>query len=100
MENEPVRKNTDTLMSDEGKEITLYRLHRGDLCMLSACCVLSAVTFDVFVDAEEDSRRCGQRACFCGSIAAESGHPHICVGNCGQLFFRCDVGDAAGFVYE
>ncbi len=43
------------IMSDEGKDITLYRLHRGDLCMLSASCVLEAVTFDVFVDVEEDS---------------------------------------------
>ena len=43
------------MMSEEGKDITLYRLHRGDLCMLSASCVLNAVTFDVFVDAEEDS---------------------------------------------
>lgn len=24
------------IMSDEGKDITLYRLHKGDLCMLSA----------------------------------------------------------------
>ncbi len=46
------------MMSDEGKDITLYRLHKGDLCMLSASCVLSAVTFDVFVDAEEDSECC------------------------------------------
>lgn len=46
------------IMSDEGKDITLYRLHKGDLCMLSASCVLSAVTFDVFVDAEEDSQCC------------------------------------------
>lgn len=42
------------IMSEEGKEITLYRLHKGDLCMLSASCVLEAVTFDVFVDAEEE----------------------------------------------
>lgn len=43
------------LLSDEGKEITLYRLHKGDVCMLSASCVLHAITFDVFVDAESDS---------------------------------------------
>ncbi len=46
------------IMSEEGKDITLYRLHKGDLCMLSASCVLSAVTFEVFVDAEEDSQCC------------------------------------------
>ena len=42
-------------MSEEGKEITLYRLHKGDLCMLSASCVLKAVTFEVLLDAEEQS---------------------------------------------
>ncbi|MDO4743268.1 MAG: Crp/Fnr family transcriptional regulator [bacterium] len=43
------------IMSDQGKEITLYRIHAGDMCMLSASCVLKSVTFDVFVDAEENS---------------------------------------------
>lgn len=43
------------IMSDDGKEITLYRLHKGDMCMLSASCVLKTITFDVLVDAEEDS---------------------------------------------
>ena len=43
------------IMSEDGKEITLYRLHSGDLCMLSASCVLDAVTFDVHVDSEENS---------------------------------------------
>lgn len=44
------------LLSDEGKEITLYRLFAGEMCMLSASCVLNSITFDVFVDAEEDSQ--------------------------------------------
>lgn len=43
------------MMSEEGRDITLYRLHKGDICMLSASCVLDAITFDVFVDAQEDS---------------------------------------------
>ena len=43
------------MMSEEGKDITLYRLHKGDMCMLSASCVLQSITFDVFVDSEEDS---------------------------------------------
>jgi CRP/FNR family transcriptional regulator len=43
------------MLSDEGKEVTLYRLFPGDMCMLSASCVLSTVTFDVFVDSEENS---------------------------------------------
>ena len=43
------------LLSDEGKEVTLYRLFPGDVCILSASCVLHTITFDVFIDAEEDS---------------------------------------------
>ena len=43
------------LLSEDGKEITLYRLFPGDMCMLSASCVLDSITFDVLVDAEEDS---------------------------------------------
>ena len=43
------------MMSEEGKEITLYRLFPGEMCIFSASCVLDAVTFDVYVDAEEDS---------------------------------------------
>lgn len=43
------------MLSEEGREITLYRLHDGDICVLSASCVLSSITFDVHIDAEEDS---------------------------------------------
>ena len=43
------------ILSDEGKEITLYRLSKGDVCMLAASCVLQSITFDVYVDAEEES---------------------------------------------
>ncbi len=40
------------MLSEEGKEITLYRLSSGDICMLSASCVLQSITFDVYIDAE------------------------------------------------
>ena len=43
------------LLSDEGREVTLYRLFADDICILTASCALDAITFDVFVDAEEDS---------------------------------------------
>lgn len=43
------------ILSDTGKEVTLYRLYSGDMCMLSASCVLQSITFDVFIDAEESS---------------------------------------------
>jgi CRP/FNR family transcriptional regulator len=43
------------MLSESGKEITLYRLVPSDLCVLSASCVLSSITFDVHMDAEEDA---------------------------------------------
>ncbi len=43
------------MMSEEGRAVTLYRLHAGDMCMLAASCVLQAITFDVMIDAEENS---------------------------------------------
>ncbi|HIX90319.1 MAG TPA: Crp/Fnr family transcriptional regulator [Candidatus Agathobaculum pullicola] len=43
------------MLSEEGRDVTLYRLFPGDTCILSASCVLDAITFDVFIDAEEDT---------------------------------------------
>ena len=43
------------MLSEDGKDITLYRLFAGDICILSASCVLDTVSFDVFVDTEDDS---------------------------------------------
>lgn len=43
------------MLSEQGREITLYRLFAGDICVLSASCVLRSITFEVFIDAEEDS---------------------------------------------
>ena len=42
------------ITSQEGREVTLYRLDSGDICILSASCILQAITFDVFVEAETD----------------------------------------------
>jgi len=43
------------MLSEDGKEITLYRLAQGDICMLSASCVLQSITFEVYVEAETPS---------------------------------------------
>ncbi len=42
------------ILSDEGKEVTLYRMSDGDICILSASCILDNITFDVYMDAESD----------------------------------------------
>ena len=33
------------ILSEDGKEITLYRLNEGDVCILSASCLLKNITF-------------------------------------------------------
>lgn len=43
------------ILSEGGKEATLYRLYPGDVCILSASCLMHNITFDVFIDAEVDS---------------------------------------------
>ena len=43
------------MLSEDGRDISLYRLFPGDVCILSASCVLESITFDVFIDAEENT---------------------------------------------
>lgn len=44
------------MLSEEGREVTLFRLLPGDTCLLSASCMLRNISFDVHVNAEEDSK--------------------------------------------
>lgn len=43
------------MLSNDAKEVTLYRLFDGDTCILSASCILKNITFQVYIDAEKDS---------------------------------------------
>jgi CRP/FNR family transcriptional regulator, anaerobic regulatory protein len=43
------------IQADDGREVTLYRLGPGEMCVLSASCVLNSITFDVLIDATRDS---------------------------------------------
>lgn len=42
-------------VSESGREITLYRMNSGDICILSAACVLESIKLEVMVNAEVDS---------------------------------------------
>ena len=42
-------------VSDEGRELTLYRLFARDVCLFSASCIMPSIQFDVMVSAEQDS---------------------------------------------
>lgn len=43
------------ILSDEGREITVYRLFDRDPCLFSASCMLRSVQFDIAVEAEKDT---------------------------------------------
>lgn len=42
-------------LSEEGREITLYRLFERDACLLAASCMMPSIQFDVTIEAEKDS---------------------------------------------
>lgn len=44
------------IISESGKEITLYRLFERDICIFSASCIMKNISFDIFVEAEKDTQ--------------------------------------------
>ena len=44
------------ILSEEGREITLYRLFERDVCLFSASCMMSGIQFEVTIEAEKDTR--------------------------------------------
>ncbi|MGF0033437.1 helix-turn-helix domain-containing protein [Bariatricus sp. SGI.154] len=43
------------IISDEGRDVTLYRLFPGDICVFSAACLIQEIDFDVLIEATEDT---------------------------------------------
>ncbi len=43
------------ILSDEGREITLYRLFDRDMCLFSASCMMRSIQFDVAIEVEKDT---------------------------------------------
>ena len=43
------------ILSEDGKEITLFRLNDNDICILSSSCILKNITFDVYIDCEKET---------------------------------------------
>ena len=44
------------ILSEEGREITLYRLFDRDICLFSASCMMKSIQFEVAVRAEKDTQ--------------------------------------------
>ncbi|MDD3346812.1 Crp/Fnr family transcriptional regulator [Oscillibacter sp.] len=43
------------ILSEEGKEVTIYRLFERDLCLFSASCIMNSLQFEITIEAEKDS---------------------------------------------
>ena len=43
------------ILSEQGREITIYRLFERDICLFSASCMMRSIQFDVMVEAEKDT---------------------------------------------
>ena len=43
------------ILSEDGREITIYRLFERDLCLFSASCMMRSIQFDVTIEAEKDT---------------------------------------------
>ncbi|MBO4235218.1 MAG: Crp/Fnr family transcriptional regulator [Firmicutes bacterium] len=43
------------IISESGKEITLYRLLEGDICLFSASCIINNLKLDIMIKAEKDT---------------------------------------------
>lgn len=43
------------MLSDEGREVTLYRLFERDICLFSASCIMNSIQFEVIIETEKDT---------------------------------------------
>ena len=43
------------ILSEGGREITLYRLFERDMCLFSASCIMRSIQFEVTIEAEKDT---------------------------------------------
>lgn len=60
------------ILSDEGREITIYRLFDMDMCLFSASCIMRSIQFEVTIEAEKDTELWVIPAETYGSIMKES----------------------------
>jgi len=43
------------ILSDEGREITIYRLFERDMCLFSASCIMRSIQFEITIEAEKNT---------------------------------------------
>ena len=88
------------LLSEDGRDVTLYRLFGGEVCILSASCVMDAVNIDLYIDVGGHRGAVHQR----GHLPAADAGERLCallrLPDDGRALFRYHVDDAADSVHE
>ncbi len=70
------------MLSEDGREITLFRMKKGDVCVLSASCILDDVTFDIHIDAETPARAIQINTTYFQQLARENIHAECFLYRC------------------
>lgn len=60
------------ILSEEGREITIYRLFDRDVCLFSASCVMPNIQFEIIIEAEKDTELWIIPACLYKDLMEES----------------------------
>ena len=60
------------ILSDEGRQVTLYRLFARDMCLLSAPCMMRSMQFELTIEAEKDTEIWIIPACLYKNLMDES----------------------------
>ena len=59
-------------LSEDGREVTLYRLFERDICLFSASCAMRNIQFDVVIQTEKDSEMWVIPSCLYEQLIQES----------------------------
>ncbi|MDO4494009.1 MAG: Crp/Fnr family transcriptional regulator [Clostridia bacterium] len=68
-----------SIVSEEGREITLYRLREGDTCVTTASCVIRQIDFETLVTATEETDLLVIPASVCDKLMRSSVWFRACV---------------------
>lgn len=60
------------LLSEEGRDVTLFRVHAEEVCVLSASCLFDSIAFDVFIEATEDTEVLVIQTCELNQVMREN----------------------------
>ena len=89
------------ILSEDGREITLYRLFERDLCLFSASCMMRSIQFDITIQAEKDTELWVIPAEIYKQVMDESAPLSNFTGEVmAARVFGCDVADLSRFLWK